>query len=128
MSRNPKKFIAAAVGLALLLNFTCACAESGNATQDQPDPDNENNALGKLGRGIYNLAAFWLEVPAEMGRVNENSGPLKAGSWGLVKGVSKAFVRMFAGVYELVTFPIPLPAGYKPVLKDKEIFYSDRTW
>lgn len=128
--------IVTAVALALALNFSFSSGftrvhaeeETIVAAREEYSFDNENNALTKLGRGFCNLGTFWLEVPDEMGKVNQESGPLKAGSWGFCKGAGKAFVRMFAGLYEIITFPLPLPSGYKPLLKDPEFFYTDRTW
>jgi putative exosortase-associated protein (TIGR04073 family) len=119
-----RKIFMTVVCLALVLSF----AESGIAVEDESGSVNKNNPLTKLSRGFCNLVTFILEVPAEMGKVNEESGPLKAGSFGLFAGIGKACIRMLAGAYEVATFPIPFPPGYKPVLSNPEYFYTDRTW
>jgi putative exosortase-associated protein (TIGR04073 family) len=36
---------------------------------------------------------------------------------GIPKGMVKALVRSLAGVYEIVTFPLPVPSDYKPILE-----------
>lgn len=122
--------------LALVLNF-CFCSnyiyayaqdDSGVEAADESDSVDKNTPLTKLSRGFCNAATFILEVPAQMGKVNEESGPLAAGSLGLFKGIGMACIRALVGIYEIATFPIPCPSGYKPVLNDPEYFYSDRTW
>jgi hypothetical protein len=37
-------------------------------------------------------------------------------------------VRAVVGVYEIATFPIPLPKGYGPILKDPEFFFEEMIW
>ena len=37
--------------------------------------------------------------------------------YGFGKGVVRWFGREFAGAYEIVTFPVPFPRGYKPVMR-----------
>ena len=87
-----------------------------------------DDPIKKLGRGICNVALFWLEVPEQMGRVNETDGPFAGWTYGLLKGTAMMFVRAAAGVYETVTFPIPVPADYKPMLTDPEFFLEHTTY
>jgi len=87
-----------------------------------------DDALKKLGRGVSNCVTFPCEVPIQICRANETDGPAAAFTWGVAKGLGRAVVRALSGVYEVVTFPIPLPAHYRPVMGDPEFLFSDSNW
>ncbi len=77
------------------------------------------DALRKCGRGVSNILFGWVDIPAEMNRVKAAPGNTsEAGSLivGSLKGIFKMMGRMAAGVYEVCTFPIPVPAQYDPVV------------
>ena len=84
-----------------------------------------DDPLKKLGRGICNVATCPLEVVEQMKRVNGTDGAFAAITWGVLKGVAMTGLRAIVGVYEVATFPIPLPGQYKPILKDPEFFFED---
>jgi len=84
-----------------------------------------DNALKKLGRGIANVVTCPFEILYRIGEVNEESGPLAAFTWGVLDGFWRMGVRAVAGVYEVVTFPLPVPKGYRPVVDDPEFFMED---
>jgi putative exosortase-associated protein (TIGR04073 family) len=96
------------LGLALQVPVTYA------STEDVPK---NHNALRKLGRGCANILFGVVEVPNQFTKATVEHG----GGGGVTYGVAKGFVRWIArecvGVYEVVTFPVPLPRGYKPVMK-----------
>jgi putative exosortase-associated protein (TIGR04073 family) len=85
-----------------------------------------NGAWKKLGRGLCNMVTFPLELPNQISRTNNSDGPMAAFTWGLVKGAGMTCFRALVGVYETLTFPIPCPEGYKPVLTDPEFFLEDQ--
>jgi len=87
-----------------------------------------DDKLKKLGRGICNSLTFPFEVPLQISRVNNTDGPMAAGSWGLLKGVGMAGVRLAAGLYEVVTFPFPMPENYGPILTDPEFMFEQENW
>jgi putative exosortase-associated protein (TIGR04073 family) len=70
----------------------------------------------KLGRGACNLAFGIMELPAQMVAEGRHGGPLWALSLGFAKGVGRFVTRELVGVYEIVTFPAPVPRGYQPIL------------
>jgi putative exosortase-associated protein (TIGR04073 family) len=76
----------------------------------------------KLGRGITNVATGWVEIPKEIGRSVEKSGDFAGLVVGPFKGIAKAIGRTIVGVYEVVTFPIPLPRRYEPVIEPAYVF------
>jgi putative exosortase-associated protein (TIGR04073 family) len=76
-----------------------------------------HNPVRKLGRGFANVLFGVVELPNQYTKANSEHG----GAAGLTYGVPKGFVRWIGrelvGVYEIVTFPIPFPKGYKPIMK-----------
>jgi putative exosortase-associated protein (TIGR04073 family) len=71
----------------------------------------------KFGRGVVNLALGIMEVPGRMVAEGRRRGPLWALSLGFAKGVGGFVTRELVGVYEIVTFPAPVPRGYQPILE-----------
>lgn len=78
----------------------------------------------KLGRGVANTVGGWLEIPLTIHRQyteRDTAGSMAAGAvFGLVKGV----VRTGVGLYEIVTFLLPIPPQYAPILPT--LGYYDR--
>ena len=78
--------------------------------------------IRKLGRGIANIATGWAEIPAEIFRESGNEGDAAAMFAAPFKGLAKAIGRTAVGAYEVVTFIIPLPRFYNPVIEPEFIF------
>ena len=75
------------------------------------------DASTKLGRGITNTAFGWFEVINEVGNESDRQGPWIGFPSGLIRGAVYGMVRTVAGVYEIVTFPLPNgKKGYKPIV------------
>ncbi|MDD5428636.1 MAG: exosortase system-associated protein, TIGR04073 family [Candidatus Omnitrophica bacterium] len=87
-----------------------------------------DDALKKLGRGIANMATFPFEMLLQPSRVNNSDGPVAACTWGVLKGVGMSGIRLLVGAYETVTFPIPLPKHYGPILTDPEFMFEESNW
>ena len=94
---------------ALLLPF-CALAETDEAPRGQ-------NALRKFGRGVANVLFGIVEVPNQITKVTSEQGGGAGATYGVGKGLCRWVAREFVGVYEIVTFPVPYPHGYKPVMR-----------
>jgi putative exosortase-associated protein (TIGR04073 family) len=78
----------------------------------------EQNAARKLGRGIANLCTGWLEIPFDIARkINTEDSNLAGIFIGPITGFCKAVGRTAVGLYDIVTFPLPLPKGYQPVIE-----------
>ena len=86
------------------------------------------NPLRKLGRGVCNVVTFPFEIPYRIGQTNRTDGPFAAMTYGVVKGVVMTGLRAVVGVYEVISFPFPLPEGYKPILADPEFFFEGQEW
>ena len=84
-----------------------------------------DTALKKLGRGLANAVTCPIEIPYRISEVNEDSGPLAAFTWGVLDGIFRMTMRLVVGAYEIVSFPIPFPAHYEPIIDDPEFFLSE---
>ena len=90
---------------------------------DEPSPNevartDYGTGVGKkLGRGIANTAFGWLEIPKGIEKVGDENNFLAAITWGTLYGTGNAVVRTLAGVYEIVTFPVPAPSNFEPLVK-----------
>lgn len=80
----------------------------------------ESNPLEKLQRGVLNLADAVVEVPGTMLRKSKRENPAVGFTIGAVEGVMNTVKRALAGVWEIATFPIPIPENYEPILPEPE--------
>ena len=86
---------------------------------------NVHPALAKLGRGVSNVAGGWLEIPINVQQ--RYSTQDTAGSWftGLAYGIVRGVVRTAVGAYETVTFFLPYPEDFAPILPTLAYFKKD---
>ena len=73
-------------------------------------------AMDKLGRGASNLLFGFLEVPYTIHQHTVQSDT--AGSWlaGAARGTVRGVIRTAVGAYETVTFLLPYPEDFAPIL------------
>lgn len=81
-----------------------------------------NDAFTKLGRGVANALTGWVELPKNIYNVSVEENAFAGVTLGLAKGAGMTIVRTGAGVYEIATFPFPLPQDYKPILEPEYVF------
>ena len=72
-------------------------------------------AARKFGRGLAGMTCGFLEVPGNVVKETKEQGAIGV-PIGLALGVGMLVARELVGVYEFVTAPFPVPAGYKPIL------------
>jgi putative exosortase-associated protein (TIGR04073 family) len=87
-------------------------------------------ALRKAGRGLAAVTTGFLEVPGNMYRDGKEYG---AGGVALggAKGLGLLVPRTLVGVYECVTAPLPVPRGFRPLLRPEfpwEYFDENEAW
>ena len=70
----------------------------------------------KLGRGLSNTAFGWLEFPKGIQDVGEQNNFIAVITWGSVYGLGRTVARTLAGAYEIVTFPVPIPKDFQPLI------------
>jgi putative exosortase-associated protein (TIGR04073 family) len=77
----------------------------------------------KLKRGFANIFTFLGEIPYRMNYEFKNLGPAEGLGYGFVEGCSMAIFRLGVGCFEVFSFFMPLPEGYKPIIDDPEYLY-----
>lgn len=77
----------------------------------------QHSAGRKFGRGLAAMTCGFLEVPGNIVETSRERGPGWGVTLGFAEGLGKLVVRELVGVYEFVTAPFPVPAGYQPILK-----------
>ncbi len=77
----------------------------------------EYTAARKLGRGLAGMTVGFLEIPGNIVEVSRERGPATGLTLGFALGLGKVVVRELVGVFEFVTAPFELPAGFKPVIE-----------
>jgi len=102
-------FVAAALVFTIVTAAVVAVPSTAQAVEYTP--------ARKLGRGLAAMTCGFLEVP---GNVVETTRERSLG-WGLslgfVQGLGMIVVRELVGVYEFVSAPLEVPAGYAPVIR-----------
>ncbi|MCX7019750.1 MAG: exosortase system-associated protein, TIGR04073 family [bacterium] len=106
-----------AAAMAALLAFYCATA----AAQRYGDEYRETSTFGrmqnKLGRGLANVITGAIEIPKNISNEWRKSDPVTGVIVGGVKGIGWAATRVAVGAFETVTFPVPVPPNYEPLMQ-----------
>ena len=100
--------LAAALGAALVAGTPVY------AVQD----DAGNGMCDKLGRGLSNALTGWVEIPYNIEQGIKRPNPVGYGVAGLFKGVAVGVGRTAIGIIETLTFWLPVPSGYAPIIPD----------
>jgi putative exosortase-associated protein (TIGR04073 family) len=82
----------------------------------------EENAFTKFGRGMANIIISPGELYTQPLLLSKNSEPSIAIFGGLFKGILMFAAREVVGIYEVITFPIPVPKGYRPIIEPATTF------
>ncbi len=99
-------------GWSLAMLLICNLILSADAFAQDP--------LKKLGRGISNLTLGWIEIFTTIEDTGKSDGVVGAITYGVLKGFAKGIFRTAVGAYETITFPVPVPEDYKPILTKPE--------
>ena len=83
--------------------------------------------LEKLGRGVANVITCPIELVAGIVDTGNESGPMAGCTIGVLKGTFNIVRRAVVGVYEVVSFPVPVPEDYAPIITDPEYFFASET-
>lgn len=130
-----KHIVTATLAVAVIALAGTACAERyGDAYRD----DSAFGKMGnKLGRGAANVFTSVVEVPKNISNEWRKSDPVTGVIVGTVKGFAWWGTRVAVGAFEVVTFPVPVPANYEPLMYPeypladqwgKQLPYFDKTF
>jgi len=104
-----RKLIATLITVLIIFNLTRAACFA-------------QEPLRKLGRGLANIATGLVEIPKQVIATSKEKNLATGLTWGWVKGAGLALLRTASGIYEILTFPIPAPAEYEPVISPEFVF------
>ena len=104
------------------VSTTSLAADARTSTQPSDQVDqvmaryNLHPAFEKLGRGLGNALMGWAEIPLGVKQRYTEEDTGSSLFTGLFIGTFKGVVRMGVGVYETVTFLLPYPEDFRPIL------------
>ena len=98
--------------LAILTTFLILAQPVFAATQMEP----KGTMMRKFQRGFINLGLSPIEIRHELHLEKRKDAYLPSWVPGLFRGSAFMVGRALSGAYDLVTFPIPLPSGYEPLV------------
>ncbi len=93
-----------------------ACGAWGTASAEAALPGWAYGAGDKLTRGLMGIATGWLELPNQIVDTSQQRNVFVGITWGALKGAGQGLLREAVGVYETVSFLVPVPANYAPLL------------
>jgi putative exosortase-associated protein (TIGR04073 family) len=73
-------------------------------------------AADKFGRGFAGMTCGVMELPGNVVKETRARGAVGV-PLGFVMGLGMIVTRELTGVYEFLTAPFPLPAGYRPLIE-----------
>ncbi len=103
--------------IALLVLLAFACPLIAAEVVPEAEIQGEGTPLRKLQRGFLNVALSPFEISNELSKEVRNDTLPPSWVAGLGRGAFYTVGRALVGVYEMVSFAIPYPANYKPVLQ-----------
>lgn len=89
------------------------------------EPDIFEQIGTKFVRGVANFTTGWAEIPKQIYVVGTNEGWVAGAFRGPFDGIGMFFARTIAGAYEILTFPLPVPARYQSMVQPEYVWESE---
>lgn len=89
------------------------------------EPSVPQRIATKFTRGAVNFTTGWMELPKQMYLVGRSEGWVTGTLRGPIDGLGMVIARTIAGAYEVMTFPLPLPPRYQPMLLPEYVWQSE---
>ncbi len=77
----------------------------------------KNTPMHKLQRGFVNIALSPVEVSAELHKEKKVDSAVPSWGTGILRGSFYAVGRALSGVYDILTFPVPIPQNYESLVE-----------
>jgi len=84
----------------------------------------QRTAGDKLVRGLANVFTGFIEIPRNIHNTTRDETMLSGWTVGLGKGLGWMGLRFLVGIYEVVSFPFPLPRDYAPVVEPEFVWQA----
>lgn len=97
--------ILAAFTVLILFSFSNAYAHKATG----------HTSAQKFGRGLAEMTCGFLEIPGNIVKETKAKGAIGF-PIGLATGLGMTVTRELVGVYEFLSAPFPVPAGFQPIL------------
>jgi putative exosortase-associated protein (TIGR04073 family) len=110
-------------GLLLLLAAPVWAEEPG--PQEEQDTVWELQVGNKVMRGVANFGLGWTEIPKQIYLIGRRDGWVVGALRGPIDGLGMFGARTIAGMYELLTFPLPVPSRYQPLVEPEFVWQAD---
>ncbi|MDX2175334.1 MAG: exosortase system-associated protein, TIGR04073 family [Candidatus Sumerlaeia bacterium] len=119
MSRIRRITLAAAAAAVTAAMVVPTAATAGYDTPDDAyrEQTDISKMFHKLGRGVSNVLFGWIEVPRNIAKEWRKTDPFTGTILGTVQGVVWTVGRTLGGVYDVVSFPFPIPNDYQPLME-----------
>jgi putative exosortase-associated protein (TIGR04073 family) len=101
------------------------CLSLAAVAQAEEQPSAPAQIGTKLMRGVANFATGVGEFPKQIYLIGKKEGWVQGVFRGPVEGLGMFIARTVGGVYEIVTFPIPVPSGYQPMLLPEYVWQPE---
>lgn len=82
----------------------------------------------KFARGVTNTFFGVVDVPKTMYYDVQDDGYASGLTLGFVRGLGFGAARTGTGIYDTLTFPIPFPGGYQPIMKPAYVLEPGRSY
>jgi putative exosortase-associated protein (TIGR04073 family) len=106
-----------AIVVALLLGLPAV------AQADEPSVPQQIGT--KFMRGVTNLATGIGEIPKQIYLIGQKEGWVQGVFRGPFEGLGMFFARTVGGAYEILTFPIPVPSNYQPMMLPEYVWQPE---
>ena len=121
------------VGLAIVVMGCLSAVQTAAAERARPPRNTDvtdefllhyelHPVIEKLARGTGNVLGGWLEVPLNVQQRYSTTDTVTSVLSGTAIGVVKGAVRTGVGLYEVVSFWLPYPPKFAPILPTLEYF------
>ncbi len=106
--------------------LTAVCVIIAALTVFWVSPAHANGAFSKLGRGITNIFTGWIEIFTTTNKhFREHDNDVLQGIYAIPEGIVRSVIRTSVGVYETLTFPIPIPENFETIVEPEFVISSE---
>ena len=106
---------------AVLVSYPVTAAFAGDESVAASAAQKAVRGLANTGLGVV------VELPKTIYYDTLEDGPLYGLTVGVLEGLSWGIARTLTGIYEVVTFPFPVPTGYRAIYQPQYPFEAGKT-